>query len=225
MTAALESLAARLGYRFTDWRLLQDAVTHRSAGSRNNERLEFLGDAVLNLMVADALFDSHPDAREGDLSRLRATLVNRETLARIAQELEISECLVLGPGEMKSGGHRRQSILADAVEAVLGAIYRDGGYAACAEVVHRLLDTRLAELPDPETLKDPKTRLQEFLQSRQRPLPDYRVLEVSGEEHARSFLVECRVEGLAEAPQARGRSRRKAEQAAASKALQRLSRG
>lgn len=215
MTAALEALP----YRFARPELLGEALTHRSAGSRNNERLEYLGDAVLNFLIAESLFRGVPDADEGGLSRLRANLVRRETLAEIAGELNLGEALVLGPGELKSGGFRRQSILADALEAVIGAVYLDGGFEACAELVDRLFRDRLDSLPSTESLKDPKTRLQEYLQGRQAPLPNYRLVSEEGEPHRRVFRVACEVDGVAEPVTASGRSRRAAEQEAARLAL------
>lgn len=218
MSDGLEALS----YRFARPELLGEALTHRSAGRLNNERLEFLGDAVLNFLIAEALFRRVPAANEGDLSRLRANLVRRETLAEIAGEMSLGESLVLGPGELKSGGFRRNSILADALEAVIGAVYLDGGFDACAALVERLFASRLESLPSTESLKDPKTRLQEFLQGRQMPLPAYRLESEAGEPHKRVFHVTCDIEGLAEPVRASGRSRRAAEQEAARLALEAL---
>jgi ribonuclease-3 len=215
-------LYTRLGYRFQEPGLLQDALTHRSVGSRNNERLEFLGDAILSFVMAEILYRRAPRATEGELSRLRASLVRGSTLADIARSLELGEHLVLGSGELKSGGYRRESILADAFEAVLGAIYLDGGFDVCRQYILDLFGERLARLPSPESLKDPKTRLQEWLQSRGLALPDYEVVEVAGEDHDRRFTVCCRVRGLDPSLEGRGTSRRKAEQAAAAKVLARL---
>jgi ribonuclease-3 len=217
-----DRLYTRLGYRFQDPTLLQDALTHRSVGSRNNERLEFLGDAILSFVMAEILYRRAPRATEGELSRLRASLVRGSTLADIARGLDLGEHLVLGSGELKSGGYRRESILADAFEAVLGAIYLDGGFEVCRQFIHDLFRERLARLPSPESLKDPKTRLQEWLQSRGLALPDYEVVEITGEDHDRRFTVSCRVSGLDSAMAGRGTSRRKAEQAAAAKVLARL---
>ncbi len=210
-----------LGHRFSDPDLLQRALTHRSAGSRNNERLEFLGDAVLGLAIADLLYHRFSDADEGDLSRLRAHLVNRAMLARLARELSLGEHLRLGSGELKSGGRRRDSILADAFEAVLGALYLDAGYAAAAAVIQRLFEPHLEGL-EPGVLKDPKTRLQEHLQALGRPLPHYEVREVAGEAHRQRFRVACRLEDEARVTEGEGTSRRRAEQAAAARMLEAL---
>ncbi|MGB5473539.1 MAG: ribonuclease III [Gammaproteobacteria bacterium] len=216
-----DRLEQRLGYRFTDASLLQQALSHRSVGSSNNERLEFLGDAVLGTVIAGELYRRFPRASEGRLSRLRATLVRRESLADIARILEIGQYLQLGPGERKSGGHRRDSIMSDAVEAVLGAIYLDSDFATCRRCILALFEARLEELTETAVLKDPKTRLQEFLQARRRPLPEYAVIDVSGDAHAQQFRVECRVDGGEPATGAGG-SRRQAEQDAAAQILQQL---
>lgn len=208
-----------LPYRFDRPELLSEALTHRSAGRPNNERLEFLGDAVLNLLIAEALYHRVPDADEGALSRLRALLVRGETLAEIAGELNLGEALSLGSGELKSGGFRRRSILADALEAVIGAVYLDGGFKACRDLVGELFASRLASLPDTDSLKDPKTRLQEYLQARQFPLPVYRLVAEEGEPHRRRFRVACEIPGLDRPVEAGGRSRRAAEQEAARRAL------
>jgi ribonuclease-3 len=214
-------LQKRLGYRFNDAALLEQALTHRSAGSRNNERLEFLGDAILGGVIAAELFTQFPHAEEGRLSRLRASLVRRESLAHIAQSLQIGDYLQLGIGERKSGGHRRNSIMSDALEALLGAIYLDGGYVPCRECILELFAGKLAALADTTVLKDPKTRLQEFLQAQRKPLPAYSILEVSGKAHAQSFRVECSVTN-AEPTIGEGGSRRQAEQDAAGKMLAQL---
>lgn len=208
-----------LSYRFSRPELLAEALTHRSAGRPNNERLEFLGDAVLNCLIADALYHRVPDADEGGLSRLRATLVRGETLADIAGDLNLGEALALGAGELKSGGFRRRSILADALEAVIGAVYLDGGFEACRRLVLELFDSRLQSLPAADSLKDPKTRLQEYLQARQEARPVYRLLSEAGEPHRRTFRVACEVSRLEAPVEASGRSRRAAEQEAARRAL------
>jgi len=208
-----------IDYSFSDPELLRQALTHRSAGNRNNERLEFLGDGVLNFAVAAMLYEQFPEASEGDLSRLRARLVRRETLARVGRELGLGDYLILGSGELKSGGHRRDSILADAVEAILGAVFRDGGFDPCRRLVRHWFRSRIEALPPAEQLKDAKTRLQELLQSRRLPLPEYDLEEATGADHARTFTVCCRVPGLKLSFRAQGRSRRKAEQAAASGVL------
>lgn len=218
----LEHLCEILGHHFQSEQLLIAALTHRSApGAVNNERLEFLGDALLNLVVAEALFQRYPQADEGDLSRLRATLVKGDTLAGIARELDLGLYLRLGEGELKSGGHRRGSILADAMEALLAAVYLDSDFTTCRRLIQDLYRERLDALPPVAELKDPKTRLQERLQAEQQPLPVYQVLAVSGAPHQRQFTIECRLGQLSIV--AEGSSRRKAEQEAARKALEQLS--
>ncbi|XOV90030.1 MAG: ribonuclease III [Pseudomonadota bacterium] len=212
-------LGRRLGYVFRDDALLQQALTHRSHGSRNNERLEFLGDAILGFVIAEALFSRFEAASEGQLSRLRAKLVRRQTLAEIAREFELGDSLVMGSGELKTGGFDRDSILADALEAVIGAIYLESGIEAVRERILGWFDTRLDLLSLAKSQKDDKTRLQEFLQSRQASLPDYVVVDVEGQAHERTFRIECRSE-LLEAPVVgTGSSRRRAEQHAAKMAL------
>jgi ribonuclease-3 len=215
-------LESRLGYRFKDRALLEAALTHRSAGSVHNERLEFLGDAVLGLIVATELYRRLPDASEGELSRFRASLVNGTMLGSVALELQLGDAIAMGSGELKSGGYRRSSILADAFEAVLGAIYLDSDLNACREVVRHCFGRRLETLPDPVSLIDPKTRLQEWLQSRQMRLPEYRLLSERGEPHKRVFRVECRVLDLSIEAEAEASSRRKAQQAAASRILEQI---
>ncbi|MCO1334922.1 ribonuclease III [Microbulbifer sp. OS29] len=217
----LERLCKRLGHDFDRGELLELALTHRSHGSRNNERLEFLGDSILGFTIGAALYDQFPDGREGQLSRLRAQLVSGETLAKLAKELDIGDCLRLGEGEMKSGGFRRASILADAVEALIGAIYLDAGLEAARARVLAWFASRLEGL-SVETMKDPKTRLQEWLQARKKPLPEYTVVDVSGAEHAQHFVVECRVSGLAEPVRGEASSRRGAEKTAAVEAYKLL---
>lgn len=210
---------AGIDYRFNDPRLLREALTHRSAGSGHYERLEFLGDSVLSMVVAMRLYESHPQASEGDLSRMRARLVRGSTLSEVAAALGLGKQVNLGEGELKSGGFRRTSILADAFEALVGAIFVDGGYAACRDVILRLFDPLVADLPDAEDLKDPKTRLQEWLQARGRPLPEYSLEAEEGAEHLKRFHVACRLPDDGMAVKADGGSRRKAEQAAAAKLL------
>lgn len=222
MSEPLAGLCRRLGYQFTQATLLEDALTHRSAGSRNNERLEFLGDSILNFTIAAELYQRFNQADEGELSRLRASLVNAQALATLSRGLDIGECLTLGSGELKSGGFRRESILADALEAVFGAVYLDGGFEACRNLILRLYHDTLTGLPAVADLKDPKTQLQEFLQSRKRPLPSYQVIDVRGEAHAQTFIVECQAEGLPTPARGQGSSRRKAEQEAAGIALRLL---
>lgn len=212
------------GHVFQDASLCIMAMTHRSAGGQHNERLEFLGDSVLNCGVAKILFDARPEADEGALSRLRASLVSEGALAGIAAELGVGDYLRLGSGELKSGGFRRASILADALEAMLGAIFLDGGFAAAQSAIDRLFAARLVSLPEAESLKDPKTRLQEALQSRGIGLPLYRLTSTSGEAHAQSFAVGCEVAAFGLSTAGEGNSRRAAEQAAADRMLQLLPR-
>jgi ribonuclease III len=212
-------LQDRLGYEPRDLSLFRTALTHRSASGANNERLEFLGDAVLNLVIAQHLYAAFPQAAEGDLSRLRARLVSREPLAEVAVTLGLGEALQLGSGELKSGGFRRESILADALEAVCGALFLDGGLTAVEPVIARLFAPRIAALPEPQKLKDAKTRLQEYLQSRNLALPLYAVLNIEGEDHAQTFEVSCEVPDLGRRVQGRGSSRRRAEQEAAERML------
>ncbi|MFC6632150.1 ribonuclease III [Microbulbifer taiwanensis] len=217
----LERLSRRLGYSFERRDLLELALTHRSHGSRNNERLEFLGDSILGFTIGAALFEQFPQGREGQLSRLRAQLVSGETLAKLAREMEIGDCLRLGEGEMKSGGFRRASILADAVEALIGAIYLDAGLETARERVLAWFAPRLQK-QSLETAKDPKTRLQEWLQARQKPLPEYQVVDIAGAEHSQQFVVECKVSGLNEPVRGKAGNRRAAEKAAATEAYNRL---
>ena len=212
-------LRERLDYAPRDAELFRAALTHRSAPGPNNERLEFLGDAVLNLVVARHLFEAFPEATEGDLSRLRARVVSAEPLAEVAASLGVGEALQLGSGELRSGGFRRQSILADALEALCAALFLDGGLAAAEAFITRLFGPRIALLPAAGALKDPKTKLQEYLQSRGLALPVYAVEVVEGEPHAQIFEVSCRVSALGRIAQGRGSSRRRAEQEAAERIL------
>jgi ribonuclease-3 len=221
LTKSPEPLAKKLGHDFRDPTLLQRALTHCSAGSANNERLEFLGDAVLGCVIAEELYQRYPQAHEGELSRLRASLVRRKSLAAIAQTLEIGQYLHLGTGERKSGGHHRDSILSDALEALFGAIYLDDGYAACRTCILGLFSDVLDNLSEVAALKDAKTRLQEHLQSLSLDLPEYKVIEVTGEAHAQFFKVECIVSDNAPTL-GQGKSRRHAEQGAAEKMLSQL---
>jgi len=213
------------GHRFSQPALCHAALTHRSAGGKHNERLEFLGDSVLNCAVARLLYDAHPLEDEGALSRLRATLVSGDCLAEIAGSLGLSEHLRLGSGELKSGGFRRASILADALEAILGAIFLDAGFDAAAAVVARLMGPRLAQLPAAGRLKDPKTRLQEALQARGIALPIYTLIVATGEPHSQTFNIGCEVAELGLATAGEGSSRRRAEQSAAAKLLGLLPQG
>ncbi len=218
----MKNSVAGLDYRFTDQQLLEEALTHRSRGANNYERLEFLGDSVLNLVVSSRLFELKPDASEGDLSRMRARLVRGESLADIASGLGLGKQLNLGEGEMKSGGFRRASILADAFEALLGAIFLDSDYASCRSVILDLFDPLIEKLPGIEELKDAKTRLQEWLQGRGRPLPEYTLLREEGADHAKKFHVQCTIADDGSTVEASGSSRRRAEQAAAAKVLKLL---
>jgi ribonuclease-3 len=220
-----EPLAGRFGHAFSDPALLRRALTHRSHGTDNNERLEFLGDGVLNCVVAETLVARLPGAPEGVLSRLRAGLVNQSSLHEVAVQLGVGEQLRLGEGEDRAGGRERPSILADAFEALVGAVFLDAGYPAARAFVLRHLESRIEAADLRQPVKDPKTRLQEWLQARRRALPAYEVVSTSGEAHARTFEVECRVEGLAHAVRARGSSRRIAEQAAAERAWHDLEAG
>ena len=219
MTVSLSRLERQLGYTFKDQELMVLALTHRSFAGRNNERLEFLGDAILNFVAGEALFERFPQAREGQLSRLRARLVKGETLAVLARGFELGEYLRLGSGELKSGGFRRESILADALEALIGAIYLDAGMDVARARVLDWLTNELDGLTLVDTNKDPKTRLQEFLQSRAVELPRYEVVDIQGEPHCRTFFVQCEIALLTDKTQGQGASRRIAEQVAAAAAL------
>ena len=218
----LDRLQRRIGYQFKDPELLLLAVTHRSFGNQNNERLEFLGDSLVNMIIAEHLYHHFERAREGQLSRLRARMVKGVTLAEIGREFELGQYLRLGSGEMKSGGFRRDSILADAVESIIGAIYLDSGFDTCRQQVLSWFDKRLERLDIQDTQKDPKTRLQEYLQSRQFPLPRYEVISVDGEAHAQTFHVSCAMPSLDRKTTGVGSSRRIAEQQAARAALKQL---
>ncbi|MFO7592939.1 MAG: ribonuclease III [Pseudomonadota bacterium] len=222
MTDNVEALSRLLGYSFKDEGLLKQALTHRSAGKLNNERLEFLGDSILSFVISTELYRRFSDIDEGTLSRLRASLVKGETLALMARDLDLGEYLNLGSGELKSGGFRRASILADTLEALFGAIFLDSDIDTVQGIILQLYSERLATVDPSQALKDPKTRLQEYLQSRSKPLPQYEVTNIQGKSHAQTFTVSCRVEGLDEPVVSQGSSRRKAEQAAAQEVLSRL---
>lgn len=210
----MEGLSSSLGYQFAGERLLEQALTHRSHGLPNNERFEFLGDGVLNFVIAKALFDAFPKLQEGDLSRIRANLVNQKHLCALANEIDLGRYLRLGEGEMKSGGSRRPSILADALEAVFGAVFLDGGFDSAERVIKKLFEKSLNEV-NSDSGKDPKTQLQEYLQARKMALPLYHIVQTSGEAHRQSFEVECHVPGLGIRTRGEGASRRSAEQTAA----------
>lgn len=222
MQELYSSLVKKLGYSFRDTSLLRLALTHRSFSADNNERLEFLGDSLLNLIIGEALFAKFPSAREGQLSGLRSSLVREDTLVLIARDFELSRFLVLGEGELKSGGLERDSILADAVEALIGAIYLESGFDDCRKIVLEWYADKLDQLSLSASHKDAKTRLQEYLQSCKKPLPEYQVVETTGESHAQQFVVECRVILLPRPTSGRASSRREAEKLAAAQALKLL---
>ncbi|MFQ5634538.1 MAG: ribonuclease III [Gammaproteobacteria bacterium] len=222
MTTTGDWCEKALRYQFSDEDLLTQALTHRSASATNNERLEFLGDAALGLTVSSAIYDARPDADEGAMSRYRASLVRGETLAGIARDIGLGSRLRMGSGEHRAGGHQRASALANALEALFGAIFIDGGYGAARRAVLHVFGERLAQLPADGDLKDPKTRLQELLQARQLPLPHYSLASTSGADHERSFEARCRIDALDVTTAGHGTTRRKAEQAAAAAALGQL---
>jgi len=218
----LNALERKIGYTFKDQAFLDLALTHRSYKGPNNERLEYLGDAILSFVVAEYLYQRFPKAKEGQLSRLRSLLVKGVTLAEIGKEFKLGDYLNLGGGELKSGGFRRESIIADAVEAIMGAVYLDSGHDSCRAVILSWYEDRFANLSLDDTEKDPKTRLQEYLQSLKKSLPKYDVTKVSGEAHDQTFFVECCIDGLDIKTKHEGPSRRIAEQKAAKEALKLL---
>ena len=219
MNKAERWLEKTLLYRFQNLELFRQALSHRSRTQQNNERLEFLGDAVLDFVISDELYRLRPEASEGDLSKLRASLVKDESLAALALELGVGDHLILGSGEMKTGGHRRESILADAIEAIFGAVFLDSGVDAARAVIECVFAERLQNLPDSKDLRDSKTRLQEWLQSRKLALPAYNLVESSGEDHKQRFTVSCTVAERSEVTQGEASSLRKAEQKAARKMI------
>ncbi len=221
----LTALQDRIGYQFKNIEGLKLALTHRSFSAQNNERLEFLGDSILDLVVGEALFERYPDQREGELSRMRSALVKGKSLAAMAREFELGPVLRMGSGEQNNGGRERDSLLADAFEALVGAIYRDAGFEACRSCVLQWFEQRLQSAQGDRRLqqKDPKTRLQEWLQARKHALPEYTVVDTRGAEHNMQFTVECRLAPLQQAVTGSGLSRRQAEQDAANAALQALS--
>lgn len=222
MKKDLKQLMQFLGYEFKDQNLLARALTHRSVSSHNNERLEFLGDSLLNFIIAGRLFELFPKTREGELSRLRAKLVKGETIAEMGKELNLSDYLILSSGELKSGGHERNSILADSFEAIIAAIYLDSGFDVCRERVLTWYKERL-EAPDLfKQLKDPKSRLQEHLQADQKALPEYEIINITGEAHEQVFEVRCDVKDLKLSATAKDTTRRNAEQKAAAIILTQL---
>ena len=222
MAIDLDKLQQLLNHKFSDPDLVRLALTHRSANKLNNERLEFLGDSLLGYIVAEILFEIFPQANEGELSRLRAMLVNKTTLAEIAREIDLKNFIQLGSGEKKSGGDNRDSILADAIEALIAAIYLDGGINSCKSLIEGWIADRIATESVVEQQKDAKTKLQEMMQAQGLSLPFYSVLEISGEAHEQNFLVECRVDVMAEPQKGTGSSKRNAEQQAANVMLTKL---
>lgn len=219
LSTSKRRLIKRLGYDFNDVRLVEIALSHRSVGANNNERLEFLGDSILNFTIGEALFRKFPDCREGSLSQMRAQLVKGVTLAEIAREFDVGENLNLGSGELKSGGHRRESILADAVEALIGAIYIDGGIDLCQQRILSWYHSRLEYISPQNSAKDSKSKLQELLQAQKKALPDYSAKQISDDLHQQIFEVECEIEHLGQRFKGHGSSRRAAEQNAALAAL------
>ena len=217
-----DDLYKRIGYTFSDKNLIKTALTHRSASGQNNERMEFLGDSILGYIISNELYRRFPEAQEGQLSRLRASLVKGETLAEIARSLEVGDYLYMGSGELKSGGFRRGSILADAFEAIIGAIYLDSGIQQAEKFILRYFNDKLSDCDPVKAEKDPKTRLQEFLQAESSSLPKYSVLNIEGEAHNQTFEVECFLEERNIKQVAEGTSRRKAEQSAAQKVLEKI---
>ena len=215
-------LERALGYSFGDRALLEQALTHRSSGQKNNERLEFLGDSIVNLFIAESLSHQFPECNEGELTLARSELVCGKTLAGLARSIELKHHLRLGSGELKSGGSDRDSILADAFEAILGAIYLDGGSEAVFGCAHRLYQQLLAGIDPANQQRDPKSQLQEVLQSRGEPLPEYRVITITGEPHRQHFIVECYLRGIDSSVRGEGGSRRDAEKRAASRLLAQL---
>jgi len=218
----LGPLTAALGYHYNNSALLHEALSHRSVGVTNYERLEFLGDGLLNFVIASALFREHPELDEGSLSRLRASLVRESTLAEIARSIKLGDYLVLGQGELRSGGFNRDSILSDVVESLIGACFIESGFDVAEKMVLGLFESRLSDLPEAQTLKDPKTQLQEWLQGQQLGLPIYEVIDRQGKAHALQFTVSCKVESHDLYIEATDGSRRKAEQTAAADALAQL---
>lgn len=217
-------LKQSLDYEFTNEQLLQQALTHRSAHGINNERLEYLGDAVLDFIISETVYLQRPNASEGVLSRLRSSLVKDATLAELATDLGIGEHLILGSGEKKSGGHRRASILADALEAIFGAVYLDSGFDEAQRIVRNAFAGRLVEIPDSAERRDPKTRLQELVQARKIALPDYQVEKVDGKAHKQIFGVRCTITELDLSTTGQGMTRRDAEQESAEQMLALLER-
>ncbi|OOF66980.1 ribonuclease III [Rodentibacter sp. Ppn85] len=218
----LDRLEREIGYQFNDISLLKLALTHRSAATKHNERLEFLGDSILNFTIAEALYHQFPRCNEGELSRMRATLVREKTLAMLARQFELGEYMSLGSGELKSGGFRRESTLADCMEAIIGAMSLDQGIILTTQVIRTWYQSLLAEIKPGDNQKDAKTRLQEYLQGKGLALPSYKVINIQGDPHCQTFTVECKVKNVNKIFVAKGSSRRKAEQAAAEQVLKEL---
>ncbi|QJC36464.1 ribonuclease III [Enterobacteriaceae endosymbiont of Donacia simplex] len=218
----INQLQKRLGYMFNHQDLLYQALTHRSASSKHNERLEFLGDSILSYIIAKALYNKFPDVNEGNMSRMRATLVRGNTLASIAREFKLGEYLFLGPGEFKNGGYNRESILADTMEALIGSICLDSNIKVVEKIILLWYQIRLKKILPGNNQKDPKTRLQEYLQRSHLPLPYYFIIQINGEVHNQKFTIQCKISGISTIIIGIGSSRRKAEQSAAEKALKKL---
>ncbi|MBK8815252.1 MAG: ribonuclease III [Methylococcaceae bacterium] len=225
MTKKPEVLSKKLGLTFNDPLLFVTALSHRSVGSNNNERLEFLGDSILGFVIAQKLYDAFPDAAEGTLSRLRANLVNESSLAEVARQHNLGDYLRLGSGELKSGGFRRDSILSDALEAIIGALFKDQGISSCQEWIGRVFAEKLQELSADNWQKDPKTQLQELMQAKKMELPDYTLIDMTGLPHEQIFTVKCSISLVSEPCIGTGVSRKKAEQAAAEIMLTKLIKG
>lgn len=222
MPVNLRELSRKLGYEFKNLDFLEQALTHRSLESKNNERMEFLGDSIINFIIAESLFNLRKTSKEGELSRFRASLVNRDSLAEIANQFDLSDYLRMGTGELRSGGFRRPSILADALEAIVCAIYFDSDITTCKVVLENWFKTKLHEVIDAPALKDPKTQLQELLQAKKMNLPNYELLQVTGEHHQQNFVIKCTILDLEITATGEGNTRRKAEQAAAELCLEKL---
>ncbi|WP_448566916.1 ribonuclease III [Thalassotalea ganghwensis] len=222
---AIARLSKKIDYQFNDESLLVRALTHRSAKGKHNERLEFLGDSILGFVIAQALYEQFPKVNEGDLTRMRSSLVKGVTLAELARSFELGEYLILGPGEMKSGGHRRESILEDAIEAIIGAVYLDSDIDTCRTLVLKWFEPRLSAIKPGQAQKDPKTQLQEYLQGRKIELPQYEVINTTGQSHNQEFTVRCTTAVIEQEVITKGSSRRKAEQSAAKQVLSLLKAG
>lgn len=221
----MNRLSKVINYRFNKADLLELALSHRSVGKYNNERLEFLGDSIVNFIIAQALFNKEEHATEGDLSRMRASLVKGDTLAEIAKEFQLGDYLKLGQGEIKSGGHKRASILAGALESLIGAIYLDSDFETCQQIVLAWFKERLKSTVTETIVKDPKTQLQEYLQAMKVDVPEYKLINTAGAAHKQLFYVECIIERLKKSVTAEGLSRRKAEQNAAQTMMKELTHG